>query len=157
MVTVKKHKIISAIILIIITVIILMFFNPIHEFNLLILKLDFIKVHNIKPAGTNFVWRKSYIGGLGSNGNGDCNYMIGELHSFIGNREEVREKYKKVLENNDNAGILFMDGDLWPLDSILWDWRGEFLDQNHIERGKYYIVYLSGKFPAFFDLRCRGY
>jgi spore coat polysaccharide biosynthesis protein SpsF (cytidylyltransferase family) len=83
--------------------------------------------------------------------------VVGELHSFSGSKENVIAQYKKILDDKENAGILFMNGDSWPLDSILWDWRGEFLDQNHIEEGKYYIVYLSGKFPAFFDLRCRGY
>ncbi len=153
----KKYKVLITVGLLIATILILMFLNPIHFVNSSLLKLEFIQIHKIQPAGTSFIWRKSYIGGLGSNGNGACNYMVGELRSFNGTREEVIEQYKKILDNNKNSGILFMDGDSWPLDSILWDWRGEFLDQNHIETGKYYIVYVSGKFPAFFDLRCKEY
>ncbi len=155
MATIIRHKIIAVIILIIIDILILMFFNPVHFLNLNLLKSKFIQVQEIQPTGTNFIWRKSYIGGLGSNGNGDCNYMVGELRSFDGSRENVVKQYQKILDRNDDVGILFMDGDSWPLDSILWDWRGEFLDQNHIEEGKYYIVYISQKFPALFDIRCR--
>ena len=153
----KKHKIITTIVLITAGILILMFLNPIHFVNLNLLKLQFIQVQEIQPTITGFIWRKSYTGGLGSNGNGACNYMIGELRSFNGLREGVVEQYQKVLDRNDNIGILFMDGDKWPLDSILWDWRGEFLDQNHIEEGNYYIVYMSEKFPALLDLRCKGY
>lgn len=154
---IKNHKILTTIALIIVVILILMFLNPIHFVNLNLLKFEFIQIHKIQPAGTNFIWQKSYVGGFGSNGNGACNYMVGELRSFSGSKDKVIEQYQKVLDNNENAGILFMDGDSWLLDSILWDWRGEFLDQNYIERGKYYIVYMSGKFPAFFDLRCREY
>ncbi len=154
MVVAKKIKIVAIVIVIFI---ICLFHNPIHDLNLLSMRLGFIGVDSIQPTGTNFIWRKYYIGGQGSNGSWKCNYMVGELRSFNGPREKVIEQYKKVLDDNENTGILFMDGDLWPLDSILWDWRGDFLDQNHIEEGKYYIVYLSGKFPAFFDLRCKGY
>ncbi len=157
MVALKNHKIITTVVLVVAVILILMFLNPIHFMNLNLLKLKFIQVHKIQPTGTDFIWKKSYIGGLGSNGNGACNYMVGELRSFSGPREKVIEQYKKILDHNDDVGILFMDGDSWPLDSILWDWRGEFLDQNHIEEGKYYIVYISGKFPALFDLRCREY
>ena len=87
-------------------------------------------------SGTHYIWRKIYIGGLGSNGSWRCNYMIGELRSFTGSREEVIEQYQKILNHDDDVDIRFMDGDSWPVDSILWDWRGEFLDQNHIEEGK---------------------
>lgn len=153
----KRHKIITLVILVIVTILVLMFLNPIHYLNLYLLKLKFAEIHKIEPPETNFIWQKSYIGGLGSNGNGACNYMVGESRSFSGPREKVVEKYKKVLVDNENAGILFMDGDSWPLDSTLWDWRSDFLIKNHIEEGKYYIIYLSGKFPALFDLRCRGY
>ena len=152
LVEIKQHKIITSVILLISIILILMFFNPIHYGTLALLKLQFVKIHNVNPSGTNFLWQKDYIGGLGSNGN--CNYMVGELRSFNGPREKVAEQYKKVLDDNENAGILFMDGDKWPLDLILWDWRGEFLDQNNIEEGKYYIVYISDKFPSFLDLRC---
>ena len=65
------------------------------------------------------------------------------------------EQYQKVLDRNDDISIRFMDGDSWPLDSILWDWRGDFLDENNIERGKYYIIYISQKFPALLDTRCK--
>jgi hypothetical protein len=157
MVAMKKHKIMTSIVLVIAVILILMFLNPIHFVNLSLLKLEFIQIHKIQPTDTSFIWQKNYVGGFGSNGNGACNYMVGESRSFSGTREKVIEQYKKVLDNNENAGILFMDGDSWPLDSILWDWRGEFLDQNHIKKGKYYIVYMSGKFPALFDLRCKGY
>jgi hypothetical protein len=157
MASVKKHKIITAVVLAIAGILMLMFFNPIHFLNLNLLKLEFMQVQKIQPPGTSLIWSKSYVGGLGSNGNGDCNYMVGELHSFSGPRENVAAQYKKILDDNKNAGILFMNDDSWPLDSVLWDWRGEFLDQNHIQEGKYYIVYLSSKFPAFFDLRCQGY
>lgn len=154
---IKKHKIISVIVLIIISIIVLMFFNPIHMVNLYLLEAHFAEAQNVKPVGTNFIWRKSYVGGLGSNGSGECNYVVGELRSFTGSKEKIIEQYQKILDQNTNEGVLFMDGNSWPLDSILWDWRGDFLDQNHIEEGKYYIVYSSGKFPALFDLRCRGY
>lgn len=157
MAAIKKHKIITIVILLIATILMLVFLNPIHFVNLNLMKIEFIQIHKIQPTGTSFIWEKSYIGGLGSNGNGACNYMVGELRSYSGTREKVIEQYEKVLNNNNDAGILFMDGDSWPLDSILWDWRGEFLDQNYIERGKYYIVYMSEKFPAFLDLRCKGY
>ena|SRR3989344_2677029 len=157
MVAMKKHKIITTIVVVISSILILMFLNPIHFVNLNLLKLQFIQVQEIQPTGTSFIWRKSYIGGLGSNGSWKCNYMVGELRSFNSSREKVIEQYKKALDDNKNAGILFMDGDKWPLDSILWDWRGEFLDQNHIEEGNYYIVYMSEKFPALLDLRCKGY
>ncbi len=150
-------KIILSIVLVISSFLILMFLNPIHFVNLNLLKLQFIQVQKIHPTGTKLIWRKSYIGGQGSSGSWKCNYMVGELRSFQGAREKVIEQYKKVLDYNDDVSILFMDGDSWPLDSILWDWRGEFLDENHIERGKYYIVYMSEKFPALFDLRCKGY
>ncbi len=141
--------------LIVASVLILMFLNPIHFVNLNLLKLKFIQVQKIQLTGTNLIWQKNYIGGLGSNGTGVCNYMIGELRSFDGSREEVIEQYKKVLDDNNNTGILFMNDDKWPLDSILWDWRGEFLDQNNIEEGKYYIVYISQKFPALLYNRCK--
>jgi hypothetical protein len=157
MVAIKNHKIITIIVLVVTGILILMFFNPIHFLNLNLLKLQFMKVQKIQPTETSLIWRKSYIGGQGSNGSWKCNYMVGELHSFSGSREKVIEQYQKILARNDDIGILFMDGDSWPLDSILWDWRSDFLVQNHIEEGKYYIVYLSGKFPALFDLRCRGY
>ena len=134
-----------------------MFLNPVHYLNLQLLKLKFAEIHTIQPTGTNFIWEKSYIGGLGSNGNGDCNYVVGELRSFTGSREQVVAQYQKTLDQNPSEGILFMDGDSWPLDSILWDWRGEFLDQNHIEEGNYYIVYMSEKYPSLLDLRCRIY
>jgi hypothetical protein len=148
----KKFKVIAIIIGIFI---IGLFHNPIHDLNLFKLRLSFINVARIQPAETHFIWRKNYIGNPGSNGSWKCNYMVGELRSFSGSREKVIEQYKKVLDHNDDIGILFMDGDKWPLDSILWDWRGEFLDQNHIEEGKYYIVYISQKFPALLDIRCK--
>ncbi len=157
MVTVKKHKTIRIIILIITSILVLMFFNPIHRLNLFLLRSHFVEMQNIKPMGTNLIWRKSYIGGLGSNGNGACNYVIGELRSFADSREKIVEQYQKVLDQDHNKGILFMDRDNWPLDSILWDWRGEFLDQNHIEEGKYYIVYISKEFPSLLDVHCSGY
>lgn len=155
MAAIKKHKIITTIVLVIAGILILMFLNPIHFLNLNLLKLKFIQVHKIQPTGTSLIWRKSYIGGLGSSGNGACNYMIGELRSFNGPREKVIEQYQKILDRNNDIDILFMDGDKWPLDSILWDWRGDFLDQNHIEEGKYYIVYISQKFPALLYTRCK--
>lgn len=154
MVAMKKHKIITTIILVIAGILVLIFLNPIHFLNLNLLKLRFIQVQKIQPTGTIFIWRKSYVGNLGSNGSSKCNYMVGELRSFDGTREKVIEQYQKVLNHNDDMGILFMDGDSWPLDSILWDWRGDFLDENNIERGKYYIIYISQKFPALFDARC---
>jgi hypothetical protein len=134
---------------------VILFHDPIHDLNLFEMRLDFISVDMIQPVGTHFIWRKSYIGGQGSSGSWKCNYMVGELRSFEGPREKVIEQYKKVLDGSNDVGILFMDGDSWPLDSILWDWRGEFLDQNHIEEGKYYIVYISQKFPALLDIRCK--
>ena len=154
MATIEKIRIATTIVGILI---IFVFHNPVHDLNLFKIRLSFIAVDKIQPTGTSFIWRKNYIGGQGSSGSWQCNYMIGELRSFSGSREKVIEQYKKVLDYNENAEILFMDGDSWPLDSILWDWRGEFLDQNHIEEGKYYIVYISEKFPALFDLRCKGY
>ncbi|MFA6270053.1 MAG: hypothetical protein WC657_02480 [Candidatus Paceibacterota bacterium] len=157
MATIRKHKIIASMVLIIAVIIILMFLNPVHYRNLLLMKFQFIRIHNINPAETNFIWQKSYIGGLGSNGNGNCNYVVGELRSFSGPREKVIAQYQKVLNQNHNAGILFMDGDSWPVDSILWDWRGEFLNQNHIERGNYYIIYTAKKFPALLYLGCPSY
>lgn len=144
----------TTIILVIVGILVLIFFNPIHFININLLKLKFRQVQKIQPTETSFVWRKSYVGNLGSNGSSKCNYMIGELHSFNGSREKVVEQYQKILNQNDNIGILFMDGDKWPLDSVLWDWRGDFLDQNHIEEGKYYIIYISQKFPALLDARC---
>lgn len=129
--------------------------NPIHDLNLLKMKMSFLEVARIQPIETHFIWQKSYIGNLGSNGSWQCEYMVGELRSFDQSRENVVERYQKVLDSNDNINILFMDGDKWPLDSILWDWRGEFLDQNNIEEGKYYIVYISQKFPALLDIRCK--
>ena len=154
MVIIKKFKVV----LIVIGIFVVgLFHNPIHDLNLFKMRLNFIDIDRIQPKETNFLWRKSYIGGHGSNGSWRCNYMIGELRSYSGSKEKIVEQYKKILGDNDNAGILFMNGDSWPLDSILWDWRGEFLDQNHIEESKYYIIYMSGKFPAFFDLRCKGY
>ena len=155
--SIKKHKIVTAIILVISSILILMFLNPIHFVNLNLLKLQFIRVQEIQPRGTNLIWRKSYIGGLGSNGNGACNYMVGELRSFKGSREKVLKQYEKILDDNKNTGILFVDDDSWILDSILWDWRGELLDQNHIREGAFYIIYMSKKFPALFDLRCNRY
>ena len=155
MAAIKRHRTITIVVLVIAGILILTFFNPIHFVNLNLLKLQFMQVQKIQLPGTDLIWRKSYIGGLGSDGNGDCNYMIGELHSFIGQREKVVEQYKKFLSDNVDAGILFMDGDKWPLDSILWDWRGNFLDENNIERGKYYIIYISQKFPALLDTRCK--
>lgn len=132
-----------------------LFHNPIHDLNLLKMRLGFISVARIQPTETHFIWRKNYIGGLGSNGSWKCNYMVGELRSFDGPREKVIEQYQKVLDRNDDISIRFMDGDSWPLDSILWDWRGDFLDENNIERGKYYIIYISQKFPALLDTRCK--
>lgn len=154
MVILKRIKITAIIFLVFIVV---LFHNPIHDLNLLKIRLIFVGIDKIQPDETRFIWRKNYIGSQGSSGSWKCNYMVGELRSFSGPREKVVEQYNKVLDGNENAGILFMDGDSWPLDSILWDWRGDFLDQNHIERGKYYIIYLSEKFPAFFDIRCKGY
>jgi hypothetical protein len=151
---VKKFKVAAIIVVIFI---IGLFHNPIHDLNLFKMRLSFIDIDSVQPTGTHFIWRKSYIGGQGSNGSWKCNYMVGELRSFGGSREKVIEQYQKILNYNDDIGILFMNGDSWPLDSILWDWRGEFLDQNHIENGKYYIIYISKKFPAFLDLRCKGY
>ena len=132
-----------------------LFHNPIHDLNLLKMRLGFISVARIQPTETHFIWRKNYIGGLGSNGSWKCNYMVGELRSFDEPREKVIEQYQKVLDRNDDISIRFMDGDSWPLDSILWDWRGDFLDENNIERGKYYIIYISQKFPALLDTRCK--
>lgn len=132
-----------------------LFHNPVHDLNLLKMKISFIDVTRIQPTGTHFIWRKSFIGNVGSNGSWRCEYMVGELRSFDQLRENVVGQYQKVLDSNDNINILFMDGDKWPLDSILWDWRGEFLDQNNIEEGKYYIVYISQKFPALLDTRCK--
>lgn len=155
--SIKKYKIIASILLIIVVVLFLMFLNPIHYWNLFLIKLQFIGIHNINPTGTNFIWQKSYIGGLGSNGNGDCNYVVGELRSFNGSREKIIEQYEKILGDNKKAGILFMDGDKWPLDSILWDWRSDFLIQNHIEEGGYYIIYIAKRFPALLYLGCPSY
>ena len=155
MATIKKHKIITTVILVVSTLIILMFFNPIHYLNLYLLKFRFLDVQKIQPTETHFIWRKNYIGNPGWRGSWRCNYTVGELRSFSGSREKVVEQYQEVLDRNDDAGILFMDGDKWPLDSILWDWRGEFLDQNNIEEGKYYIVYISQKFPALLYTRCK--
>ena len=132
-----------------------LFHNPIHDLNLLKMRLGFISVARIQPTETHFIWRKNYIGGLGSNGSWKCNYMVGELRSFDGPREKVIEQYQKVLDRNDDISIRFMDSYSWPLDSILWDWRGDFLDENNIERGKYYIIYISQKFPALLDNRCK--
>lgn len=145
------------IVVLITAIAVMMFFNPVHYLNLYLLKLRFAEAQKIQPAETNFIWQKSYIGGLGSNGNGDCNYVVGELRSFSGPKKKVVEQYKKVLDNNENVGILFMDDDSWPLDSILWDWRSDFLIQNYIEEGKYYIIYLTKEFPSLLDLRCQGY
>lgn len=131
--------------------------NPVHDLNLLKMRLGFIGIDKIQPAETHFIWRKSYIGGQGSNGSWKCNYMIGELRSFTDSKEKIIEQYQNILSQNKNAGILFMNGDKWPLDSILWDWRSDFLVKNHIEEGKYYIIYISKKFPSLLDLRCRGY
>lgn len=148
MVILKKIAIVVGI------VIICLFYNPIHNYNMSEMRISFIGVDIIQPTGTHFIWRKSYLGGRGSSGSWRCNYVIGELRSFSGSREQVIEQYKIMLDNNDDIEIRFMDGDSWPLDSILWDWRGEFLEQNHIEEGKYYIIYISRKFPAMFDTRC---
>ena len=126
MVAMRKHKIITTIILAIVGILVLIFLNPIHFLNLNFLKLKFRQVQKTQPTETSFIWRKSYVGNLGSNGSSKCNYIIGELRSFNGPREKVFEQYQKVLNQNNNIGILFMDGDKWPLDSILWDWRGDF-------------------------------
>lgn len=134
---------------------VILFHNPIHDLNLFKMRLNFISVGRIQPIETHFIWRKSYIGNMGSNGSWRCEYMVGELRSFDGSREKVIEQYRKVLDRNDDISIRFMDGDSWPLDSILWDWRGDFLDENNIERGKYYIIYISQKFPALLDIRCK--
>src|SRR3989344_8031763 len=100
--SIKKHKIMTAVVLIIASILILMFLNPIHFLNLSLLKLQFLQVEKIQPDGTIFVWRKSYTGGLGSNGSGACNYMVGELRSFVGSKEEVFRQYQKALDRNDN-------------------------------------------------------